>query len=125
MKWPFFFGLGGPIGNGKQTTPWIHVNDLADLYAHILDTPTTHGAYNAVSPQVVSNAEFTKALAKAMNRPAIFPVPAFVLKTLLGAERAGMLLDSQIVVPKRTLESGFEFQLANIDDAVCELVRKF
>ena len=98
MKLPFMFGVGGVIGSGQQHVPWIHVDDLAAVYVHLLETPACRGAYNGVAPlPAATNRDFTKALGKAMNRPTLIPVPAFALNLLLSPERAEMLLQSQQV----------------------------
>jgi hypothetical protein len=85
------------IGSGEQVVPWIHVDDLAALYAHVLATPACSGAYNGVALRLATNADFTRALGAAMRRPTVIPLPGFVLKMLLSPERAEMLLQSQKV----------------------------
>ena len=109
MFWPFFFGTGGRIGSGTQWFPWVHVDDVAGIYTHAVEHENVSGVLNAVAPEAVNNSEFTSAFAKAMSRPALFPVPSFSLNMVFGSERAKILLDGQKVVPKRTLESGYEF----------------
>ena len=116
---PFYLGVGGRMGAGDQVMPWIHVKDVAGLMAHCVTSPTAAGVYNTVSPRRVTNAEFTRAYAAALHRPAVLPVPGFVMTTLFGAERAAMVLGSQTVVPRRTLDSGYEFQYPSIEEA-CE-----
>jgi NAD dependent epimerase/dehydratase family enzyme len=88
---------GGVLGSGSQFVPFIHVDDLASLYVHVLENPTCHGVYNGVAPQFATNRDFTKALGAAMDRPTIFPVPKFALNLVFGKERASMLLQSQKV----------------------------
>ncbi|GFY51191.1 hypothetical protein TNIN_406901 [Trichonephila inaurata madagascariensis] len=95
---PFYFGLGGPIGSGNQPMPWIHIEDIAGIFVHGIQSENVHGVLNGVSPQIITNKEFTKALARAMWRPAFFPLPAFVLKLAFGDERASMMLEGQKVV---------------------------
>jgi len=116
---PFFFGLGGRMGSGQQAMPWIHVKDLADLTVHCLESPNCSGVYNAVAPEVVTNNQFVKAFAGALNRPAIFPAPEFVFNLIFGKERASIVTQSQVVQPVRTLQSGFEYQFPTIGEA-CE-----
>jgi len=116
---PFFFGLGGRMGSGQQAMPWIHVKDLAELSVHCLESPTCSGVYNAVAPDIVTNSQFVKAFAGALNRPAFFPAPEFVFNLIFGKERASIVTQSQVVQPVRTLESGFEYQFPTIGEA-CE-----
>ena len=116
---PFFLGLGGRIGSGQQVMPWIHVKDVAGLMVHAVTTPMS-GIYNTVSPDRVTNSQFTGAFAKALSRPAIFPVPGFVMKTIFGSERAAMVLESQTVIPERTLTTGYEYRFGDIIEACRE-----
>ena len=91
---PFKFGLGGRLGSGRQWMPWIHVDDLVGLMLFAAEQSSLHGPANAVSPNPVTNADFTRTLAGVLHRPAILPAPAFGLKLMLG-EFAGILLASQ------------------------------
>ncbi|XP_014216065.1 epimerase family protein SDR39U1 [Copidosoma floridanum] len=116
---PFFFGLGGPIGSGTQYMPWIHIRDLVNLFLHALQNECVRGIYNGVAPELVTNAEFTKAFASALGRPAFIPLPEFALKTLLNEERAKIMLEGQKVIPKRVLESNFQYKYPTIKRA-CE-----
>jgi len=116
---PFYFGLGGSMGSGSQIMPWIHVKDLAGLIAHSVFSDCS-GVYNAVAPQTITNKQFVKAYAKEMLRPAIIPLPEFVMKAVFGAERASIITQSQNVQPKRTLESGFHFNYPTIQEAAEE-----
>ena len=116
---PFLFGVGGRIGSGQQTMPWIHVKDVAGLIAHCVTSDQCSGVYNAVSPQLVNNSQFTQAFASALHRPAWFPLPGFVMQLIFGNDRANMILQSQTVIPKRTLESGYEYRFSDINSA-CE-----
>lgn len=116
---PFFLGLGGSMGSGSQIMPWIHVKDLASLISHCVLSDCS-GVYNAVAPQTVTNKQFVKAYAREMSRPAIIPLPEFVLKAVFGAERASIITQSQNVQPKRTLESGFNFTYPTIEEAAEE-----
>ncbi|XP_012229422.1 epimerase family protein SDR39U1 [Linepithema humile] len=120
---PFFFGLGGPIGAGNQHMPWIHITDLINMFMLALKNNNVHGILNGVAPQLVTNAEFTQAFAKAMKRPAAIPLPSFVLKILFSEERAKIMLEGQKVMPKRATELGFQYQYPNIEDACEELVQ--
>ena len=121
MLTPFKMGAGGPLGNGKQWMPWIHVADLASLYIHAATTPSLRGAMNAVAPNPVRNSEFTTALAAAVGRPALVPVPYFGLRLAFG-EFAQVLFHSQRVLPKVALESGFRFRYPLITEALAEIM---
>lgn len=115
---PFKFGLGGKIGSGRQYFPWIGLEDLARIYEHAATTDLS-GAVNAVGPQELTNAEFTKDLGRAIGRPTFMPLPAFALKLIMGGEKAKETgLVSQRVVPQRLLDSGWEFSQATLADAL-------
>ncbi|XP_032806126.1 epimerase family protein SDR39U1 [Petromyzon marinus] len=122
MVWPFWLGLGGPIGNGKQPFPWVHVDDLAGIIAHALETPSVCGVLNAVAPSAVSNADFARELGRALGRPALLPMPGFFVNAMLGRERGLLLLQGQSVSPKRTLESGYRFKFPELAPALEEVV---
>lgn len=117
---PFFLGLGGRMGSGSQNMPWIHVKDLSSLIACTSVFSESSGVYNAVAPQTITNKQFVKAYAKEMGRPAIIPLPEFVLKAVFGAERASIITQSQNVQPKRTLDAGFDFSYPTIQEAAEE-----
>ena len=114
---PFRLGLGGPLGDGRQWMSWVHVRDLAWLIIHAVETPSLHGPVNAVSPNPATNREFSKILGKVLNRPAILPVPSFVLRTALGG-MSELLLDSQKVSSRKVQESGFKFTYPQLEDAL-------
>jgi uncharacterized protein (TIGR01777 family) len=123
MLTPFKLGAGGPLGNGKQWMPWIHVADLASLYMHAATHDSLRGPMNAVAPNPVRNSEFTKALAAAVGMPALVPVPYFGLRLAFG-EFAQVLFHSQRVLPKVAVESGFEFRYPTIVEALAEIMGK-
>ncbi|XP_030831872.1 epimerase family protein SDR39U1 [Strongylocentrotus purpuratus] len=122
MKWPFYFGVGGIIGSGQQYFPWIHIDDIAGIFVHAIENESISGVLNGIAPNPVTNHGFTKALGAAMWRPTLFPLPGFVVKGIFGDERAVMLLEGQKVLPKRTLESGFNFRYPDINSALKEVV---
>lgn len=122
MQWPFYFGVGGIIGSGQQYFPWIHIDDIAGIFLHAIENQTVTGVLNGIAPQPVTNHRFTKALGGAMWRPTVFPLPRFVVRAVFGDERAVMLLEGQKVLPRRTLESGYQFQYHDIDSALKEIV---
>jgi uncharacterized protein (TIGR01777 family) len=121
MLTPFKLGAGGPLGNGKQWMPWVHVADLARLYVHAADTPSINGPMNAVAPNPVRNSEFTKALGRQLHRPAFMPAPYLGLRLLFG-EFAQVLFASQRVIPRVALETGFVFQYPDIASALREIL---
>ena len=121
MLLPFKLGAGGPLGSGRQWMPWIHVTDLARLYLHAAATATLVGPMNAVAPNPVRNVEFTKALARQLHRPAFLPAPYFGLRLAFG-EFAKVLFDSQRVVPRAALESGFRFHYPDLAGALADIL---
>nr|WP_228550609.1 TIGR01777 family oxidoreductase [Endozoicomonas sp. OPT23] len=122
MLLPFRLGLGGVIASSRQMFSWIHMNDMVNLLLFLLHTDSAKGAYNAAAPCPVDNYQYTKALGQVIQRPTVIPVPAFVLKTLLG-EGAAMLLEGQNVVPKKAQSEGFEFTFPDLDSALTSLLR--
>lgn len=117
MLLPFKLGLGGRLGNGQQWMSWIHKEDLISIIETLLSNLELEGTFNATAPEPATNAEFTACLANNLNRPAIFPVPAIVLKLLLG-EMSGLLLGGQKVLPERLIEQEFSFQYKSLDSAL-------
>jgi hypothetical protein len=117
MLLPFKLGLGGRLGNGQQWMSWIHKEDLITIIETLLNATELEGIFNATAPQPVTNAEFSACLANRLHRPAIFPVPAIVLKLLLG-EMSGLLLGGQKVLPERLIERKFPFQYKSLDSAL-------
>jgi len=118
---PFKLGGGGPLGNGRQWMPWIHVADLARLYLHAAETTAIVGPMNAVAPEPVRNSEFTKALGRQLHRPAFMPAPYLGLRLLFG-EFAQVLFASQRVIPRVALDTGFIFQFPEIAAALREIL---
>ena len=119
MRTPFSFGLGGVVGSGRQWMSWIAIDDLARAFLHALDNDSLSGPVNAVAPNPVINAEFTKALGRVLKRPTVFPLPAFAARALLGREMADdLLLASARVEPARLLETRFEFMHRDLDSGL-------
>lgn len=116
----FKLGLGGPLGHGRQYLSWIHISDLARLFLFLLEREGLEGAFNGTAPNPATNREFSKTLGRVLRRPALFPVPGFILKLALG-EAADAILTGQRVMPKRTLEAGFEFRFSNLEEALRNL----
>ena len=117
MLLPFQLGAGGPLGNGRQWMPWIHVADLARLYVHGAEMAGISGAMNSVAPHPVRNSEFTRALGRQLHRPAFIPAPYFGLRLAFG-EFAQVLFASQRVVPQVALDTGFVFQYPTLVEAL-------
>jgi len=117
---PFFFGLGGRMGDGTQPFPWVHVKDLAGLIKYAVETEKMEGVYNAVAPQMITNQKFVDTFASSLNRPAFIPLPAFVWNFVFGEERAVMITEGQKIRPRRTLEAGYNFRFPTIETATAE-----
>ncbi len=114
---PFKLGAGGPVASGKQYMPWIHVDDVVGIYLRALDDASFSGPVNASAPEPVTNREFSKALGRALRRPAFAPVPKLALRALYG-EVAEIIVEGQRAVPARALELGYEFKHPDLDEAL-------
>jgi len=119
---PFEFGLGGPIGSGKQWMSWIERDDLIRLIAHIIASPQLSGAVNGTAPAPVRNATFAQALGRALHRPALLRMPASVLHRLAGELADELLLRGQRVLPDKALASGFKFRHEALPSALSAIV---
>lgn len=117
----FRVGLGGKLGDGKQWTPWIHLEDEIGLIVAALTGPAWTGPVNGVAPNPVTNYEFTKTLGRTLHRPTIVPAPAFGLKLVFG-EAASAMLGGQRAVPKRALDLGYTFKFPELDGALRNLL---
>jgi len=117
MLLPFRLGLGGRLGSGRQYMPWIHREDVVAALLFMLENEHASGAYNVVSPNPVTNADFTRHLASVLRRPAVFPAPEPVLKLALG-EMARLLLTGQRAIPDRLSREGFEFSYPDLRAAL-------
>ena len=122
IRLPFCLGLGAVIGTGTQPLPWIHVEDMVGILTHVIDQPETSGCYNAVAPGIVTNRQFTEALARRLRRPVLWSVPEWLIRFLIGDERASILLRGQLVKPKRTIASGYLFRYPELVPALDDLV---
>jgi uncharacterized protein len=118
---PFKFGVGGPVGSGRQYWPWIHRADWIALTMWALQSSAATGAINATAPNPVTNAEFARALGRAMRRPAFMPAPAFALRLLLGEMADALLLSGQRAVPARPERLGFTFRYPHLDPALAAI----
>lgn len=118
---PFKLGLGGPLGNGRQWMPWIHLSDQIALIDFLLQQERASGPYNACAPTPERNRAFSQALGRELHRPAFMPAPAFVLRVLLG-ELSVLLLGGQRAMPTRLQAAGFSFRFTHLDVALADLL---
>jgi uncharacterized protein len=118
LRIPFKLGLGGPIAGGEQFLSWIHIDDEVGLILWALGNERVSGVLNASAPEPVTNSEFSKALGRALNRPAAIPVPKFAVALLRGSELADAVAGGARVLPRRALDLGYEFRHAQIDEAI-------
>ena len=122
MLTPFKLGVGGPLAGGEQYLSWIHIDDEVGILLWALDNEAVSGVVNASSPNPATNKDFSKALGRALNRPAVMPVPGLVLDLKFGKEFGQVLRGGQRVLPKRTEELGYEFQHPRLDEALRDLL---
>lgn len=118
----FKFFIGGPLGNGKQWSSWLHIDDIVGIYIYAIENKNLSRAVNAASPNPVRMKEFANTLGKVLNRPSLFPVPKFVLKIVVG-EAAEVVTASQRVDVKKLLRSGYVFKFENLEDALRKLLK--
>lgn len=117
----FRLGLGGSIGSGCQWMSWIHRDDHIAIMGKLLSDPSLRGVFNVTAPNPVTNAEFTATLAAVLHRPALLPVPAWLLKLAMG-EMATLLLGGQRVMPERIVKADYSFRFATLEKALAEVV---
>ncbi len=122
MTLPFRLFLGGPLGNGRQGIPWIHIADEVAVIRFAIQNGAVHGPLNAVAPHPLTNAEFSRALGRVMGRPAFIPIPALGLRLLFG-DVASLLLQGQMAIPRRLLEMGFTFRFPEAEAALGDVLR--
>ena len=123
MLTPFKFGLGGVIGNGKQWMSWVSMDDHIAAIIYSLENENVRGAVNSVSPNPVTNEEFTAVMGEVLYRPTFIPVPEFVVQLAFGEMGEALLLDSIKVVPKRLIDAGFEFKFPDLKKAIENAVK--
>lgn len=122
MLTPFKLFAGGPIGSGRQWFSWIHRDDLVNLILYSLTNPQMEGVFNATAPHPVKMTEFSQTFGQVLHRPSWLPVPSFALEVLLG-DGAKVVLEGQQVLPKRTLESGFQYEYSTLKPAIEEVIK--
>lgn len=123
MLTPFKLFAGGPIGNGKQGFPWIHIDDIVGLFNWALKNEKVRGPLNASAPETLNNKEFSKKLGKVLNRPAFFYVPKKIIKVIMG-EAADSVLNVAKVYPQKAVELGYDFKFQNAEEALKNVLNK-
>src|SRR6266851_1347972 len=124
MLTPFKLGVGGRLGSGKQWMSWVTLEDAVGILRFVIENASVRGVINVVSPQPLQNVEFTKVLAKAMHRPALFPAPAFALRLALGEMADALLISSQRVAPQKLQQLGYRFLHADLTSALETILAK-
>jgi uncharacterized protein len=119
---PFKLGVGGPLAGGRQWLPWVHLADEIEILTWALDTESVDGVVNGTAPNPVTNKEWSKALGRALHRPAVLPIPGFATEVKFGREFGKVAQSGQRVLPKRTEELGYAFKYPEIDAALRNLV---
>jgi uncharacterized protein len=119
---PFKLMAGGPVGSGKQIYSWIHIKDEVSAILYLLENSTCKGIYNLTSPNPLSNSDIGKKLAKVMKRPYWMPVPAIMLRSILG-EMSTLILDGQKVLPQRLEEAGYQFLFPTFYETLKDLLK--
>jgi uncharacterized protein len=117
MLLPFQLGVGGPVAGGRQYLPWIHVDDVVGIFLQALDDATWQGPVNATAPEPVTNKSFSRALGRALHRPAVAPVPALAIRALYG-EMSEVVTKGQRALPSRALQGGYRFRHPDLDEAL-------
>lgn len=121
---PVKFGIGAPLGTGKQMVSWIHIDDLCRLFIRAIENPEMQGTYNGVAPRAVTNEELTKAIARTLHRPLwLPPIPGFALHILIG-EMADLVIHGSNVSASKTMQAGFQFEFTDINLAVKDLLSR-
>lgn len=124
MMTPIQFGIGSPLGSGKQYMPWIHIDDICSIYEFALKNPEVEGSYNASAPQHTTNENLTKLIAKVLNKRLLMPnLPSFILKLIFG-ELADALLEGSRASSEKIMKAGFEFQFPDLKMALEDLLKK-
>lgn len=119
---PFKLGLGGKIGKGTQWMSWIHIDDLIGIILYCIDNDKISGSINGTAPEPVTNASFSKSLGKTLNRPALLPMPAFVIKLIMGQMGEELLLAGKKILPTKIWLCGYVFKYEQLDDALMNIL---
>ncbi|MBQ0719037.1 MAG: TIGR01777 family oxidoreductase [Gammaproteobacteria bacterium] len=121
---PFKLGLGGVVGSGRQWMPWIHRADLVGIILHCMGNETVQGAINGTAPNPVSNREFVRTLGRVLGRPTWLPLPAFIVRLLLGQMGEELLLAGRRIVPRKALDTAYCFQYPHLEPALAQVLGK-
>jgi uncharacterized protein (TIGR01777 family) len=121
MLLPFKLGIGGPVAGGGQYLPWVHIDDVVGALLFALDTEAADGALNVTAPSPVTNKQFSRALGRALHRPAFMPVPGFAIKLLYG-EMSSIVTTGVRAEPQRLIELGYKFRHPDLDEALAATV---
>ncbi len=121
MLLPFRLFAGGPVGNGRQYMPWIHLVDEVGAIRFLLESPGAAGPFNLTAPEPLTNKRFSRILGRVLRRPSFMPAPAFALKLALG-EMSKILLEGQRALPRRLEEAGYRFRFRGLEEALRDLV---
>ena len=119
---PFKLGVGGPLAGGAQYVSWIHVDDEVGMLEWAIENESVSGVVNATAPTPVTNKAFSKALGRALGRPAVLPVPGVTLDVMYGKEFGKVLRGGQRVLPRRAMDFGYEFKHPELDEALEDLL---
>ncbi len=122
MLLPFKLGLGGPIGGGEQWMPWVHMDDMVTIIERCLADPALSGAINCTAPNPVTNREFSKILGRCLHRPAVIPMPGFVLSLALGQMAEELLLAGKKVIPTKLTDVGHRFRFTRLEAALADVL---
>jgi len=122
MLTPFKLGLGGPIGNGRQWMPWIHIEDLVNIIIYCIQQDGLKGAVNGTAPEPLRNRDFVKTLGAVLKRPTLLPMPAPLIRLLFGQMGHELLLQGQRVIPKKLEDRGFQFKYTDLNSALSDLL---
>lgn len=124
MLLPFSMGMGGPLGSGRQYWSWIDIDDAISAFLFLAIDERCSGPYNLVSPEAVTNREFSRTLAHVMRRPSLIPTPAFAMRIALGEMADALLLTSTRAIPSRLLQAGFPFRGSTLEGSLRRLLGK-
>jgi uncharacterized protein (TIGR01777 family) len=122
MVRPFRFGVGGPVGDGRQWLAWVALDDVIRIIQLAIANLEMNGPYNTVAPEPVRNSDFAKTAGRVLHRPAILPAPKFVLRLAFGEMADALLLASQRVIPQKLQELGYKFQFDNLETALPKML---
>lgn len=120
LAMPYKFFVGGKLGSGNQPFTFIHIIDMVRIIKFALENTSVDGAINCTAPEMITNAEFSKILGRILKRPAIFAVPAFMLKLIIG-EFAETILNGRYIIPKKLQDNGFKFEFPDAESALKEI----